>query len=151
MTASNQPPSPPPPADPRDATQSLARVLLTSDPGAARIGSRTRDIGRRLLRSSPHAREPDFTRLHPDDLAFLFAAYDGRFLDGLCGRLLGPVGVSFRLSGRMTRAGAKTTRLRGPDGATRFEIAVATSILFDGFADGDPEVSVCGLACRHCP
>lgn len=149
MTASNQPPSPPPPADPRDATQSLARVLLTSDPGAARIGSRTRDIGRRLLRSSPHAREPDFTRLHPDDLAFLFAAYDGRFLDGLCGRLLGPEGVSFRLSGRMTRAGAKTTRLRGPDGATRFEIAVATSILFDGFADGDPEVSVCGLACRH--
>ena len=26
---------------------------------------------------------------------------------------------------------------------------MATSILFDGFADGDPEVSVGGLACRH--
>ena len=132
-----------------DSIQSLTRVLLTSDPGAARIRSRTRDIGRRLLRGSPYAREPDFTRLHPDDLSFLFAAYDTRFLDGLCGKVLGPEGVIFRLSSRMTRAGGKTTLLRDPDGTPRFEIAVATSILFDGFADGDPEVSVGGLACRH--
>ena len=47
----------------------------------------------------------------------------------------------------MSRAGGKTTRLPGPDGASRFEIAVATSILFDGFAPGDPEVTVCGLPC----
>ena len=132
-----------------DSIQSLTRVLLTSDPGAARIRSWTRDIGRRLLRASPYAREPDFTRLHPDDLSFLFAAYDVRFLDGLCGKLLGPEGVIFRLSSHMTRTGGKTTLLRGPDGTPRFEIAVATSILFDGFTDGDPEVSVGGLACRH--
>ena len=48
-----------------------------------------------------------------------------------------------------SRAGGKTTRLRGPDGTSRFEIAVATSILFDGFVPGDPEVSVCGVSCRH--
>ncbi len=129
--------------------QSLAQVLLTSDPGAARIRSWTHDIGRRLLLASPYAREPNFRRLHPDDLSFLFAAYDARFLNGLCGELLGPDGVTFRLSSRMTRAGGKTTRLRSPDGTSRFEIAVATSILFDGFVADDPEVSVCGVPCRH--
>ncbi len=135
--------------DPREAPQALARVLLTSDPGAARIRSWTHAIGRRLLLASPDARERNFTRLHPDDLSFLFAAYDARFLDGICGELLGPDGVTFRLSSRMSRAGGKTTRFRAPDGATRFEIAVATSILFDGFVAGDPEVTVCGLPCRH--
>lgn len=142
-------PAPPSAAERAHAVRSLARLLLDSDPGEARIRARTRDIGRRLLSTSPYVREPDFTRLHTGDLAFLFDAYDARFLDELCGRALGPGGVTFRLSGRMTRAGGKTTLLRGPDGVLRFEIAVATSILFDGFAEGDPEVSVGGLPCRH--
>ena len=145
----NQAASPATTGDRGDSIQSLTRVLLTSDPGVARIQRWTRDIGRRLLRASPYASEPNFTRLHPDDLSYLFSAYDARFLDGLCGKVLGPEGVFFRLSSRMTRAGGKTTLLRGPDGTPRFEIAVATSILFDGFADGDPEVSVGGVACRH--
>ena len=84
-----------------------------------------------------------------DDLSFLFAAYDARFLDGLCGKLLGPVGVSFRLSSRMTRAGGETTRHRRPDGTPHFEIALATSILFDDFLASDPVVTVCGLPCDH--
>lgn len=136
-------------ADAGEALGSLSRILVTGDPGPARIRRWTRDIGRRLLLASPHTSEPNFTRLHTDDLSFLFAAYDARFLEGLCGKLLGPVGVSFRLSSRMTRAGGKTTRHRRPDGTTHFEIAVATSILFDGFLAGDPEVTVCGLPCRH--
>ena len=85
----------------------------------------------------------------PTTSRFCSPAYDARFLDGLCGELLGPDGVTFRLSSRMTRAGGKTTRLRSPDGTSRFEIAVATSILFDGFVADDPEVSVCGVPCRH--
>ena len=137
------------PANRGETLQSLTRVLLTSDPGAARIRSWTHDIGRRLNLASPYAREPNFRRLHTDDLSFLFAAYDAKFLNGLCRKLLGPNGVTFRLSSRMSRAGGKTTRLRGPDSASHFEIAVATSILFDGFAAGDPEVTVCGLPCVH--
>ena len=129
--------------------QSLAQVLLTSDPGAARIRGWTHDIGRRLLLASSYAREPNFRRLDTGDLSFLFAAYDARFLNGLCRTLLGPDGVTFRLSSRMSRAGGKTTRLRCPDGGSRFEIAVATSILFDGFVADDPEVTVCGLPCGH--
>lgn len=132
-----------------ETRRALTRILLTRDPGAARIRRRTRSIGRRLLDASPHIRELNFTAIHPSDLSFLFAAYDARFMDGMCGELLGPDGVTLRLSSRMTRAGGKTTRVRGPDGVTRYEIAVATSILFDGFVRGDPEVTVCGLPCRH--
>ena len=101
------------------------------------------------MEKSGYIREPNFTTIHPDDLARLFAAYDARFLDGKCGELLGPDGVTFRLSSRMTRAGGMTTRTVDPDGTIRFEIAVATSILFDGFAAGDPDVTVGGLPCRH--
>lgn len=129
--------------------QALAHILLTRDPEATRIRKQTRNIGRRLLDTSAHTREPNFTAIDPGDLAFLFAAYDARFMDGICGKLLGPDGVTFRLSSRMTRAGGKTTRFRRPDGAIRYEIAVAASILFDGFAAGDPNVTVCGLPCRH--
>lgn len=135
--------------NPGETRQSLAQILLTRDPGPPRVRERTRSIGRRLLNKSPYVLEPNFTRIHPADLSVLFAAYDARFLDGICGRLLGPAGVTFRLSSRMTRAGGKTTRLRDPDGAIRYEIAVATSILFDGFVADDPEVTVCGLPCRH--
>lgn len=135
-------------ADSGEALGSLSRILLTGDPGLASIRKWTHDIGCRLLRASPYASEPNFTRLHTDDLSFLFAAYDARFLDELCGKLLGPAGLRFRLSDRMTRAGGKTTRHLRPDGTTHFEIAVATSILFDGFRTGDPEVTVGGLPCR---
>ena len=136
-------------ADGSDSLRSLAQVLLTSEPGAPRVRRWTDDIGQRLLVTSPYAREPNFTRLHVEDLSFLFAAYDRRFLNGLCTGLLDPEGVTFRLSSRMTRAGGKTTRFQRPDGTGHFEIAVATSILFDGFAADDPEVSVCGLPCQN--
>ena len=132
-----------------EARKALARILLTRDQGAAWIRKRTGSVGRHLLRTSPHIREPNFTAIHPADLSFLFAAYDAQFLGGMCGRLLGPNGVTFRLSSRMTRAGGKTTRFRGPDGAVRYEVAVATSILFDGFVAGDPDVTVCGLPCHN--
>ena len=63
-----------------DTRRALTRILLTRDPGAARIRKRTRSIGRRLFDASPHVREPNFTAIHPDDLTFLFAAYDARFM-----------------------------------------------------------------------
>ena len=49
----------------------------------------------------------------------------------------------------MTRAGGKTTRRLRPDGTAEYEIAVSTSILFDAFAPGDPEVTVAGLPCAN--
>lgn len=49
----------------------------------------------------------------------------------------------------MTRAGGRTTRISTPRDAPLFEIAIATTILFDGFGEDDPEVTVCGLPCPN--
>ncbi|WP_419163842.1 SprT-like family protein [Candidatus Palauibacter sp.] len=131
------------------STEALSRLLLTREPGETAARAWTDEIASDLLGRSSDLREPNFTKIGPDDLAALFAAYDGRFLDGLCGRILGPNTLTFRLSGRMTRAGGKTTRIERRGRAPRFEIAVATSILFDGFGEDDRDVTACGLPCRN--
>ncbi|WP_419859694.1 SprT-like family protein [Candidatus Palauibacter sp.] len=130
-------------------TDALSRLLRTRDPGEIAVRAWTDQIGSDLLNRSSHLREPNFTEIGRDDLASLFSAYDGRFLDGLCGRILGPDSLAFRLSRRMTRAGGKTTCFDGRGGAPRFEIAIATSILFDGFGEDDRDVTVGGLPCRN--
>lgn len=119
------------------------------DPGRGRIRAWTREIGRDLVAASSWIDEPDFGAIHPDDLAFLFDAYDRRFLKGFAGRRLAPGALVFRLSSRMTRAGGKTTRRPRADGGADYEIAVSTEILFNGFADGDPSVSVAGIPCAN--
>lgn len=119
------------------------------DPGHERIRAWCREIGRELLAASSRIDEPGFTTIHPDDLAFLFDAYDRRFLGGFARRRLTPGALSFRLSSRMTRSGGKTTRRLRPDGSFEYEIAVSTEILFNGFADGDPAVSVAGIPCAN--
>ena len=130
-------------------TEALSRLLLSREPGETAVRAWTDEIAGDLLGGSSHVREPNFAKIGPDDLAALFAGYDGRFLDGLCGRILGPDTLAFRLSGRMTRAGGKTTRFERRGRAPRFEIAVATSILFDGFGEDDRDVTACGLPCRN--
>ena len=127
--------------------RALTGRILSSEFNTDEIRAWTRDIGRNLLSSSTYIREPNFEEIHPDDLGHLFKAYDQRFLNGLCRRALGRSDLAFRLSRRMTRAGGKTTRYRLPTGAAAFEIAIATSILFDGFRQGDPDVTVSGLPC----
>ncbi len=49
----------------------------------------------------------------------------------------------------MTRAGGKTVRFLASTGEVRYEIAIASSILFDGFGERDRSVSVCGLECEN--
>lgn len=119
------------------------------DPGCERINAWTREIGRQLVAASSWISEPNFASIHPDDLAFLFRAYDRRFLQGFARRRLAPGALVFRLSSRMTRAGGKTTRRVSADGRADYEIAVSTEILFNGFADGDPPVSVAGIPCAN--
>ena len=102
-----------------------------------------------LIAASSRIDEPDFTAIHPDDLAFLFDAYDRRFLKGFARQRLTPGALVFRLSSRMTRAGGKTTRRLSAGGGVHYEIAVSTEVLFSGFADGDPPVSVAGIPCAN--
>lgn len=119
------------------------------DPGRERIRDWTREIGRQLLTGSSWIDGPNFTAIHPDDLALLFDAYDRRFLRGFARRRLAPEALAFRLSSRMTRAGGKTTRRVRTDGTADYEIAVSTEILFNGFADGDRPASVAGIPCAN--
>ncbi|MGO4884896.1 MAG: SprT-like family protein [Bryobacteraceae bacterium] len=115
----------------------------------ASIQERVRRIHEDVLANSRYIREPDFTVIHPGDLEFLFGAYDERFFGRLCQRALGGRRMSFRLSPRMTRAGGKTTRFRTQTGMVSYEIAIASSMLFDGFGKMHRRITVCGLDCEN--
>ena len=119
------------------------------DPGRERINAWTREIGQELVTASSRISGPNFTAIHTDDLAFLLDAYDRRFLKGFVRRRLAAEALVFRLSSRMTRTGGKTTRRPRADGGADYEIAISTEILFNGFADDDPRVSVAGIPCAN--
>ena len=119
------------------------------------IAARTAGIYKAVLRDSGNIKQPDFQRLGTDDLACLFGLYDGTFFGGWLARSVQaatglPLGL--RLSATMTRAGGKTLlyRQRTPGGkaASRYEIAIASRMLFMTFRDVDRPVVVCGLPCR---
>jgi hypothetical protein len=126
----------------------LADLLLSLKSPEELIRSRLHQIHHDLLAGSPYLRQPNFTRIHPRDLQSLFGLYDERFLEGACRRALAGRTLTFRLSPRMTSSGGKTTRYRARNGELSYEIAVASSILFDGFGPADRRITVCGLACE---
>ena len=132
---------------PAPARETFTGLLLNSTLPEAEIHQRLHEIQQDLLAHSRSMREPGFRAIHPRDLEFLFAAYDDRFFSGLCRGALAGRSIQFRLSERMTRAGGKTSRYRLPSGEVSFEIAIAISMLFDGFASGDRPTAVCGLEC----
>lgn len=127
-------------------THTLESLLATPVPGdAARL--RAAAIHRELLSYSRHIQQPNFLRIHPRDLEFLFQAYDARCFDGALRQTLQATPLEFRLSSRMTRAGGSTTRYRTRAGAVSYEIAVAASMLFDQFQQPADRVIVCGIEC----
>ena len=106
-------------------------------------------IHRDVLAHSIYLKEPNFKSIHPHDLEFLFSAYDSRFFDGLCRAALNGSKIGFRLAPRMTRTGGATTRFRAKTGEARYEIAIASGILFDSFRGDARQVSACGIECRN--
>ncbi len=115
----------------------------------AEIRALANAVGHEALDRSPYLDTPDFTSIHPDDVGILVRACDRHFLNGAIAELLGPAPLHFRLSKRMTRSGGKTTRREYPGNRTEYEIAVSTTILFDGFAEDDPKVRAAGLPCAN--
>lgn len=106
-------------------------------------------VASNLLIASPYLNDPDFRRIHPDDLRLLFELYDEHFFDGALQSSLPPSPISFRLSRRMTRAGGKTTRFlnRRAGAIPRYEIAVSTTLLFESFRNPERGITVTGLEC----
>jgi len=129
------------------AKSALAEALLALKLPEESILSRVHQIHRDVLAHSPDIRQANFTAIHPRDLEFLFGAYDEPFFTGLCRPALEGRRLNFRLSPRMTRAGGKTTQYRARNGGLSFEIAIASSMLFDGFRETDRRITVCGLEC----
>ena len=112
---------------------------------------RLQGIADNLKLTSRNLTRPDFTRIHPTDLRLLYELYDEHFFEGKMQKCLSPLDISFRLSGRMTRAGGKTTTFRQPMARSRsiYEIAVSTTLLFGSFRDPEHPVTVTGLECEH--
>lgn len=133
---------------PPSARIALANALLSLKPSEELVLSRVYQIHQDVLARSPQIRQPNFTSIHLRDLEFLFAAYDERFLAGLCRSALDGRKVRFRLSPRMTKTGGMTTRYRARNGEVSYEIAIAISMLFDGFVETDRRIMVCGLECQ---
>ena len=133
---------------PSPSQSALADALLSLNPSGESILGHAQEIHRGVLAHSHYLHHPNFTSIHPQDLEFLFAAYDERFLAGLLRPALEGRRLRFRLAPRMTRAGGKTTQYRSPAGEVSYEIAIAASMLFDGFRDTDRRATVCGRECQ---
>jgi hypothetical protein len=121
------------------------------------VATRTRVIYEALCRDSPRVRHGNFPYIAPPDLALLFDLYDGHFFDGGLRAVLrgAATPLFFKLSHRMTRTAATTTRCerrpgKGParDPAVHYEIAVSTALLFQSFGDVERTVRVNGVVCR---
>lgn len=129
------------------AAASLANALRTVVV-AEEVGRRLmEEIASGLLVASRHVRQPSFTSIHTSDLEYLFECYDRTFFAGLCRQALDGRRLTFRLAPRMTSAGGKTTRFRSRAGEVSYEIAIGTSVLYDGFRETDRDVTVCGRVC----
>ena len=105
-----------------------------------------------MLGSSRFLRVPNFEEIAPLDLEKLFQEYDSRYFSGYLEAMLREdraYPVQFRLSGRMTSAGGKTTRVRPriKDAAPFYEITISTLLLFQSFVDEKRPVAVVGLRC----
>jgi hypothetical protein len=128
----------------------LADFLLRQAPPPATVLEKQFEVQRRLFERSRVLVTANFTDIHTSDLRTLFELYDDHLLQGQLRAALGERQIVFRFAPRMTRTAGTTSRfLDRRTGAMTFEIAIASSMLFDGFRDGDHrEVTVCGVECE---
>ncbi|WP_254510324.1 hypothetical protein [Anatilimnocola floriformis] len=115
----------------------------------AQITAQAARIHAATLQQSKWLDGANFTRIHPDDLAFLFAEYDAAYFGGRIKKALGKTPLQFSLSSRMTSAGGKTyTTTNRKTRERRYEIGISTAILYGCFQDDHRPMTACGLACR---
>ena len=133
---------------PAPARSALAETVVSFKLQQELILQRVGEIRLNVLAHSRYIREPNFMAIHPRDLQFLFGAYDDGFFGGHCQQTLDGRSIRFRLAPRLLRAAGKTTRFTSPAGEVGYEIAIASSILFDGFGERDRRITVCGLPCE---
>lgn len=131
-------------------TVELLRIVETTHLGSDQIAHHAEQIHATVLQKSPYIRTANFSRVHPTDLLLLYTEYDARFFHGRVRESLGSTLLTFRLSKRMTRIGGQTARyIDQRSGTRRYEISVATTMLYGCFREDDHRpISVCGFVCR---
>ncbi|MEC9092108.1 MAG: hypothetical protein VX438_05330, partial [Planctomycetota bacterium] len=98
-------------------------------------------------------RAANFRKINESNLAIIFELYDSHFFDNEISRLLGALNhpLSFRLSGKMTRAGGTTTREETWQGRKlldrKYEIAISATLMFQTFKNDHKPVNVTGIEC----
>lgn len=129
---------------------SLASLHYT--PG--QIADKRALVRRAMLAESPYVRQGNFIRLGDEDVRLLYRLYDRIFFDGRLQTLVMErcgTPVSLRASGKMTSSGGMTTqrRVRRPGGPTqtRYQIAIASRLLFNSFHNPGQPVRVSGQPC----
>jgi hypothetical protein len=123
-------------------------LSITEAPGEARVLETVTAIQQAILATSKDIRTANFRSIRPSDLASLFDLYDQKFFQGLCRQSLGGRKLTFRFAPRMTSAAGKTTRFTFNTGEVTYEIAIASSMLYDGFNDNDHRgITACGVEC----
>jgi hypothetical protein len=133
-----------------DMSAELLQILASTSLDSQTAAARAAQIHATVLNKSKYLSDPNFGRIHTTDLALLFAEYDTAFFGGQIKRTLGEEPLSFGLSKRMTSSGGKTTKVTHRlTGKRRYEISVATTILFNCFSDLDHRpITACGIVCR---
>ena len=132
----------------------LAKVIAKPEPAEFERQARCLDVYDHVLKNSSSFSTPDFRTISPADLGLLFQVTDEIFFDGLVGKVCEQVAarpLSFRLSTRMTSTGGMTTMQRPARSLSRlfeFEIAIATTPLFESFKGSD-KASVGGVNCEN--
>ncbi len=126
-------------------------TILNEPQAIEEIRTRQDSIQRRMLTASAWVKSPNFTFIHDDDLQLLFRWYDETFFQFAITREIRRANSSlgFRMSSRLTSAGAKTLYFRSkPKGRKPFfEIAVSTTLLAESFQAPDQVHTVVGLPC----
>jgi hypothetical protein len=134
-----------------------ARALLGIRFAEPDVVCRTRAIYETVLHQSSRITTGNFTCIASADLALLFDLYDERFFAGAARQLLRSSGAPllFNLSSRLTRSAGLTKRFaprvrRGAPlpPASRFEITLSTSLLFQTFKDVERTIHVNGIVCN---
>ena len=129
----------------------LLKLLTTTEINPKLRRERQQAIYRRILEESPYLDDGNFQVIHPDDVERMFDLYDGAFFGGAVRQSVGGGRLTFRLSRRLTRAGATTARRRvRVAGGVRddYEITISTTLLYQTFEDDPRPITVGGLECR---
>jgi hypothetical protein len=128
----------------------LLQLIESTTLDAGRIAASTAQIHAVVLRKSKGIDDPNFRKIHTADIELLFAEYDARFFEGQIKASLGTTPLHFSLSKRMTRSGGKTACYTDPrNGKRRYEIGVATDLLFGCFSGEDHRpITASGIVCR---